>query len=89
MVDTYTAGVAAALHALGKFRLVAGFLPALRYGELREPGDLRRVVHAINACVDAVCAEPGSGLADTRNAAAAARLLLRDHFMTDAQARLN
>jgi hypothetical protein len=87
--DAYTPGVAAALEALARFRLVAGLLPPLRYGELRDPAQLRAVVDAINACLDAVCAEPGSALASSRNSAAAARLLLRDHFTTEQQAALN
>jgi hypothetical protein len=89
MADTYTPSVAAALDALGRFRLVSGLLPQLRHGELRDPAALRTVVGTINACLDAVCDEPGSALARNRNASAAARLLLRDHFTTEAQALLN
>lgn len=88
-IDAYTTGVVAALEALAKFRLVSELLPPLRYGELRDPGQVRAVVDVINACLDALCDEPDAPLARARNSAAAARLLLRDHFMTDARALLN
>ena len=89
MVDDYTPSIAAALRALAKFRLVSAHLPHLRFGECRDPRELRDVVLAIDACVEAVCDEPGSPLARSGNAGAAARVLLRDHFMSEAKARLN
>lgn len=87
--DSYTSGVTAALEALARFRLVSELLPPLRFGELRDPAHVRTVVDVINACLDGLCEEPASPLARSRNSAAAARLLLRDHFMNEGQARLN
>jgi hypothetical protein len=86
--DSYTPGISSALEALARFRLVAGLLPDLRFGESNGEA-LRLVLNAINDCLASCCDEPAAPLARSRNAAGAARLLLRDHLMTEARARLN
>jgi hypothetical protein len=47
------------------------------------------VIGAISDCLDHCCDSATSPLASSRNAAGAAKILLRDHMMTDSRARLN
>jgi hypothetical protein len=47
------------------------------------------VITAISDCLDQCCDAPRSPLASSRNAASAAKLLLRDHLMTESRARFN
>jgi hypothetical protein len=86
--DAYTPGITAALEALARFRLVSGLLPDIRYG-VADGDALRSVIGAISDCLDSCCEGPGSPMASSRNAAAAAKLLLRDHMMSEYRARPN
>jgi len=86
--DSFTPGITAALEALARFRLVSGLLPDLRYG-VADSDSLRAVIAAISDCLSSCCDISDSPLASSRNAAAAAKLLLRDHMMTESRARLN
>jgi hypothetical protein len=86
--DAYTPGITAALEALARFRLVSSLLPDIRYG-VADGEALRSVIAAISDCLNQCCDTSASPMASSRNAAAAAKMLLRDHMMTEARARLN